>query len=98
MIDNDPGTEADRMQEWEEAFADDEVYANDVDDSRKSSEVRARYALAKAAKTGQTIPCGFCARPFTKTSYQQAFCCNKGSHNCKDSYHNVFNPRGFYNR
>lgn len=92
-MNNDPGSEAERMEEWEEAFEFDREISRQ-ENSDQATKARARYALAKASKTGQTIPCGFCARPFTKTSYQQAFCCNKGRQNCKDSYWNRVNPRG----
>lgn len=113
MIDNDPGTEAERLSEWHEVEwgasmawdEDDGVYLeseamsregarSQVQQSRQQT-AQTRYAAAKAAKVGEQPQCGYCARPFRKTSYQQAFCCNKGSGNCKDSFHNRANPRGF---
>lgn len=101
-IDNDPGTEAERLSEWhdgDEYDTQDRAWDRELylqQQTEKAAEAGFRYALAKAAKSGQTIPCGYCARPFTKASYQQAFCCNKGSGNCKDAYHNRANPRGIY--
>lgn len=80
MFDSD--TEASRMQEWLEP---------DITDDQGSP---VRYTKAKAAKVGTVVQCGWCSRPFTKKSYQQAFCCNKGSGNCKDRYWNQINPRG----
>ncbi len=50
-----------------------------------------RYEIAKAAPTGTNLECPHCGTPFTKASYQQAFCSNKGSGNCKDAY---WNSRG----
>ncbi len=49
------------------------------------------YETAKAARTGTQCICPSCAKPFTKKSYQQAFCSNKGRNNCKDSYWNRAN-------
>lgn len=48
------------------------------------------YKAAKSAKVGERVKCGNsqCSRFFIKKSYQQAFCCNKGRSNCKDTYHN----------
>lgn len=53
---------------------------------------RRRYSIAKAAKTGESVTCPSCAKSFQKRSYQQAFCSNKGSGNCKDLYWNVTVP------
>lgn len=44
------------------------------------------YAQAKAAKKGAEVQCPSCAKPFIKNSYQQAFCSNSGTGNCKDAY------------
>lgn len=98
VIDNDPGTEAERLSEWHDADWGAESMAQVYREEQEARAVSAaaRYAAAKAAKTGESVPCGFCARPFKKTSYQQAFCCNKGSGNCKDAYWNRMNPRGIY--
>lgn len=49
---------------------------------------KALYEAAKAAKTGTTCTCPGCGRSFTKKSYQQAFCSNKGRGNCKDTFWN----------
>jgi hypothetical protein len=46
------------------------------------------YDAAKAAKTGTECKCPSCGKTFTKKSYQQAFCSNKGRNNCKDRYWN----------
>ena len=46
------------------------------------------YKKAKAAKVGEKITCPTCGKEFTKKSYQQAFCRNKGRDNCKDGYWN----------
>lgn len=46
------------------------------------------YERAKAAKTGDTCTCAGCGKGFTKKSYQQAFCSNKGRGNCKDTFWN----------
>lgn len=46
------------------------------------------YEAAKAAKTGTDCKCPGCGTTFTKKSYQQAFCSNKGRNNCKDKYWN----------
>lgn len=51
------------------------------------------YEVAKAAAIGTTLECPGCRRQFTKTSYQQAFCSNKGAGNCKDAYWNARGPR-----
>lgn len=92
-VPNDPGTEAEALNDWldsaEGAYEEREFYQQDRMDA-----ATARYNAAKAAKVGDTPPCGWCARPFTKKSYQQAFCCNKGAQNCKDNYWNRANPRG----
>jgi hypothetical protein len=48
----------------------------------------ARYETAKAAKTGTVCTCPVCSKDFTKKSYQQAFCSNKGRNNCKDLFWN----------
>lgn len=55
-------------------------------------EAQDRYAINKAAKVGATIACACCGKKFTKRSYQQAFCSNKGRDNCKDKYWNVTVP------
>lgn len=44
------------------------------------------YVTAKAAKRGEQVDCPACGKPFTKVGYQQAFCSNSGSGNCKDAY------------
>ena len=46
------------------------------------------YETAKAAKTGALCVCPTCKKQFTKKSYQQAFCSNKGRNNCKDTFWN----------
>ena len=46
------------------------------------------YEVAKATKTGSECKCPGCGSMFTKKSYQQAFCSNKGRNNCKDRYWN----------
>lgn len=51
-----------------------------------------RYETAKAAKTGTDCVCPRCSKTFTKKSYQQAFCSNKGPGNCKDIFWNVVRP------
>jgi hypothetical protein len=102
VIDNDPGTEAERLSDWHDGeqydLEDRELDRHIVQQTQaeKATQAATRYAFAKAAKTGLTISCGFCSRPFVKASYQQAFCCNKGSGNCKDAYWNRMNPRGIY--
>lgn len=54
------------------------------------------YNKAKSAKVGQRVMCGGnCGKSFIKTSYQQAFCCNRGRGNCKDNYHNRTANRAF---
>lgn len=52
-----------------------------------------KYQLAKAAPTGANLECPHCGTQFTKASYQQAFCSNKGPGNCKDAYWNSRGPR-----
>ena len=46
------------------------------------------YEVAKAAKVHTVCKCPVCSKDFTKKSYQQAFCSNKGADNCKDSFWN----------
>ena len=46
------------------------------------------YEVAKAAKVHTLCKCPTCSKDFTKKSYQQAFCSNKGAGNCKDSFWN----------
>lgn len=46
------------------------------------------YEVTKAAKTGTACRCPSCGKTFTKKSYQQAFCSNKGRNNCKDNFWN----------
>lgn len=46
------------------------------------------YEVAKAAKVHTLCKCPTCSKEFTKKSYQQAFCSNKGPGNCKDSFWN----------
>ena len=104
MIDDDPGTEAERLEEWHAVDwgagaaweGDDENRERELSSGQRARKQSAqiRYDVAKAAKTGQKVACGYCSRAFVKASYQQAFCCNKGSGNCKDSFHNMMNPRG----
>lgn len=50
------------------------------------------YKTAKAAKVGTTIHCGCCGFQFIKKHYQQVFCSNKGTNNCKDHYWNEVVP------
>lgn len=50
------------------------------------------YEAAKVAKVGQSCKCAGCLKDFTKKSYQQAFCSNKGRGNCKDSFWNRAKP------
>lgn len=50
------------------------------------------YEAAKAAKVGTACKCAGCLKDFTKKSYQQAFCSNKGRGNCKDSFWNRAKP------
>lgn len=50
------------------------------------------YATTKAAKAGVLCDCPTCNKAFTKVSYQQAFCSNKGAGNCKDEYWNLVKP------
>jgi hypothetical protein len=52
----------------------------------------ALYNTAKAAKTGTQCVCPSCQKQFTKKSYQQAFCSNKGRNNCKDVFWNRASP------
>jgi hypothetical protein len=47
-----------------------------------------KYETAKAMKVGNQCKCPVCGKHFTKKSYQQAFCSNKGRGNCKDAYWN----------
>ena len=93
IVDNDPGTEAERMSDWDDCVWEAETALEDMAPITHKAGLD-RYARSKAAKTGETVPCGFCSRPFTKTSYQQAFCCNKGPQNCKDKFWNTHNSRG----
>jgi hypothetical protein len=51
------------------------------------------YRKAKNALVGERVTCPTCTKPFIKTSYQQAFCSNKGSGNCKDTYWNSANEK-----
>lgn len=51
------------------------------------------YQIAKAAKSGSVVYCPQCGVQFSKASYQQAFCSNKGQGNCKDAYWNSQGPR-----
>jgi hypothetical protein len=61
------------------------------------ADMRARYAVAKAAKVGTVIECACCGKQVLKTSYQMAFCSNGknrknqllGNNNCKDRYWNL---------
>lgn len=46
------------------------------------------YTHAKDAKTGAVVHCPTYTKTFTKKSYQQAFCSNKGTANCKDRFWN----------
>ena len=46
------------------------------------------YSKSKRAKVGDEAICPSCKRRFKKKSYQQAFCSNNGSGNCKDRYWN----------
>ncbi len=50
------------------------------------------YEKAKAAKVGESVCCAACKKSFTKKSYQQAFCSNKGKNNCKDIFWNRAKP------
>lgn len=50
------------------------------------------YGVAAAAKVGDTCKCPSCVKTFTKKSYQQKFCSNKGGGNCKDAYWNSVDP------
>lgn len=50
------------------------------------------YETAKAAKVGTQCTCAGCQKQFTKKSYQQAFCSNKGKGNCKDVFWNRAKP------
>lgn len=58
------------------------------DKGLERNHTRSLYQKAKAAKVGSKVQCPVCGKMFVKKSYQQAFCCNKGKHNCKDRYWN----------
>jgi len=49
-------------------------------------------AVNRQAKVGTVIECPTCGRRFTKRSYQQVFCSNKGRDNCKDRFWNRADP------
>lgn len=51
------------------------------------------YATGRAAKTGDAIVCPVCNTTFGKINYQQVFCSNEGSGNCKDHYWNLIAER-----
>lgn len=50
------------------------------------------YEATKAEKVGTVCKCAGCLKDFTKKSYQQAFCTNKGRGNCKDAFWNRAKP------
>ena len=50
------------------------------------------YLKAKNAPVGSMIHCPCCNKKIKKLSYQHAFCSNKGSGNCKDTYWNLTIP------
>lgn len=51
------------------------------------------YNIAKQRPVGQVCVCPHCRQTFTKKTYQQAFCSNKGRGNCKDAYWNRATPQ-----
>ncbi len=93
IIDNDPGTEAERIDEWAEAgFGVTMVQTEEAMDEFRDEvlpDMVARYDRAFAAKTGDRVVCPSCTKVFVKKTYQQRFCRNKGRGNCKDRYHNM---------
>ena len=54
---------------------------------------REKYEVARTAKTGSDITCPVCSTVVKKINYQQVFCSNSGSGNCKDHYWNLIAER-----
>lgn len=83
------GSEGAALNDWLE---DGRTYEDDVREQQAREIAKLQrlklYETAKTAKTGTTCTCPSCGSPFTKKSYQQAFCSNKGRNNCKDSFWN----------
>ena len=62
----------------------------------KNTGLSESYNIASKAKVGTKIICPVCGKEFIKNTYHQKFCSNyktNGKNNCKDKYHNFFNPR-----
>lgn len=58
--------------------------------------MKERYENAKGAKVKAECVCPSCGTKYIKKSYQQAFCSNKGTKNCKDQYWNRMIPGRIY--
>lgn len=67
---------------------DEELEERDARNEEMLNRMRRLYEAAKASKVGMKVCCPTCSKMFTKKSYQQAFCSNKGAQNCKDVYWN----------
>ena len=61
--------------------------------SEDIAKARAQYEIARAAKAGSATNCPTCGVILIKSNYQQVFCSNTGSGNCKDHYWNLLAPR-----
>lgn len=72
----------------EEYLAEQDRIEREKKNDERIARMKRLYEAAKATKVGIIVCCPTCSKMFTKKSYQQAFCSNKGKGNCKDVYWN----------
>lgn len=103
---NDPGTEAEAMQD--QAYMDDDMldfsgYWDDEDAVREHKEekikerlnekinlLKSRYQKARSAKIGKIIECPVCRKKFVKEIYNKIFCSNQRNHKGSSSCKDIY--------